>query len=200
VAPKGKLEHVADLLQQQLIVAPPKVDEVQLEVRTGAAFRAEPIMAMEAPELVGEFVVEWIFDVAASAYPEFYEAVVAAEKVLGSAAAGADRDTMPLGVRYLGTYLVFSGDTFGSGRFRTLWGMQDWSAHQAFADAARDTGSEFAQALRQLTLHHDRSSQMNFGATILQRVAGSRYYWEEPPATRRAGTGTRRARVPKRAR
>jgi hypothetical protein len=157
-------------------------------------------MAMGVPELFGEFVVEWIFDVAASAYPEFQEAVVAVEKVLGSTAAGADREAMPRGVRYLGTYLVLSGDTFGSGRYRTLWGMQDWSAYQAFSEGARDTGSEFAQALRHLTLHQDRASQMNFGTTILQRAAGLRGYWEEPPATRRAGTGTRRARAPKRGR
>jgi hypothetical protein len=203
VALKGKLEQISDLLQQQLIIAPPKVDEVQLEVRTGAAFRADPLMALGVPELFGEFIVEWIFDVAASAHPKFQEALEAAEKVLGSTAAGADRATMPRGVRYLGTYLVMSGDTFGSGRYRTLWGIQGWSAYQAFCDRARDTGSEFAQALHHLTLHQDRSSQMNFGTTILQRAAGLRGFWEEapkkPPAARQAGTRTRRARVPRRA-
>ena len=198
--PKGKLDLVTSLLQQQLIVAPPRVDEVQIEVRTGCMVVPDALMAHGAPELFGEFVVEWGFDIADAVYPSFQENLLAAEQVLGSTAAGADPETMPRGVKYLGTYFVMSGAASGAGRYRTLWGFYDYAAYQAFRDKSNDGASQFAQALCRLTLDHDRSAQATFSTAIFQRAVGLRRLWDIHPISGGDGTGgevtRKRSRAP----
>ncbi|MEJ0019188.1 MAG: hypothetical protein WDN25_22075 [Acetobacteraceae bacterium] len=183
-------------MNQQLIVAPPRVDEVQIEVRTNGFVRPASSMTQDAPELLGEVLVEWTFSVSEADYPAFQQALQEAEKVLGSTASGEPADSMPDGVRYLGTYFVLSGGPSGAGRYRTLWGYRDFAAFQGYSDAAASGESEFAQALRLLTLYHDRTSPATSTTTaIALRAAGLRRVWDEPPE---AAPRKRRAPAPRR--
>jgi len=190
---KGKLGLVTSLMREQLIASPPRVEEVQIEVRTNFQIPTDTLMAQGAPELFGEFVVEWSFDVADADSERFQTALLNVEKVLGTPAAGV----LPAGVTYLGTYHVVSGGAPGAGRYRTLWAYRDYAAFQAFREKARIADSEFAQALRLLTVHHDRVSPADFTTTLTQRAVGLRPFWAVPPAADDEGGRKRRARAPR---
>ncbi len=196
---RGQVGLAASLMKEQLIAAAPRIDEVQIEVRTNGMMRPDVLMAQGAPELFGEFVVEWCFDVADAELPRFQEALLAAEKVLVTAAAGSGQATCPDGVRYLGTYYVVSGGAPGCGRYRTLWAYRDYAAFQAWRDRERIVESEFAQALRLLTLYHNRESPAGFTTTITTRAVGLRPHWATPAAGGGAGAAGRRGRAPRKA-
>jgi hypothetical protein len=182
------------LLEQQLVVAAPTVAEVQIEVRTGSTVRPDALMSYGVPELSGELVVEWTFDVLDQTYSAFQENLIAAERVLGTAvAAGADPGIMPAGVKYLGTYSVLSGGASDAGQYRTLWGFNNFSAFESFRDKQRDVASQFAQALRLLTSCHDRSARAPFKVNIYQRAVGLRGSWDVPTAGRREARKKRSA-------
>jgi hypothetical protein len=183
---QGQPEAGKGLLARQLIVAPPSAEEARIEVRTNGMVRPGPPVAREAPELFGDILVEWTFHVRDADYAQFQAALLAAERVLGGA--GQQAGVMPDGVRYLGTYFILSGGTPEAGRYRTLWCFRDFAAFEAYNQRAIEAGSEFAQALRQLTLYQDRSSPAASNTIAIgERAAGLRRVWDGAPGAGAAG-------------
>jgi hypothetical protein len=189
-----KMNLVSRLLKQQLVVAAPSVAEVQIEVRTGSMVRPDALMAYKIPELFGDFIIEWSFDVPAQMYSAFQENLTEAERILGTTAV-TDTSIMPSGVKYLGTYLVLSGGASEGGEYRTLWGFANYSAFDAFHVKETDVASQFAQALKLLTSSFDRSKRTACTVIIYQRAVGLRGSWVVPPKGKGGGKKTGKAKA-----
>ena len=90
---------------------------------------------------IGAIVVEWGFDVLAANVPAFMTFLESSEEML--------LDTQPKGVRYKGTYSVFSSTEKGAGQFRTVWAYRTFGDLDTLSDEYED-GTVFAALVKQL--------------------------------------------------
>ena len=90
---------------------------------------------------IGAIVVEWGYAVPAADVPAFMAFLESSEEML--------LDTQPQGIRYKGTYSVFSSTEKSAGQFRTVWAYKTFGDLDTLSDEYEDQ-SVFAALVRQL--------------------------------------------------
>jgi hypothetical protein len=94
---------------------------------------------------LGEFVVEWGYDIPWDRHEDFVRMLVNTEPLL------IDETIKPKGVRYRGTYAVFSSSEKGMGSYRTIWSFRSLRAFQRFSTKMNETPeTRFAEAVKRL--------------------------------------------------
>jgi hypothetical protein len=162
--------HLRDLIRRNGKLDAPAVDLLRPEIRTGDKFllrdpfagRAEDRVGDKAKraiqkEAVGAIVVEWGYDVPAATLGAFMAFLDTFEEKL--------LDARPKGVRYRGTYSVFSSTEKGAGHFRTIWSYRDFGDLDALSDEY-ENATEFSSLVKQLKGFADNSS----GAAHSQQI------------------------------
>jgi len=132
----------------------PVIGTIRPEIRSGDKFLLRDPFAGSAGktagvkakdrldrDAVGAIIVEWGYDVA----PENLTAF----KAFLDANEGSMLDARPKGVRYRGTYAVFSSTEKGTGHFRTIWAYRHFGDLDALSDQYED-GTPFSSQIKQL--------------------------------------------------
>jgi hypothetical protein len=114
---------------------------------------------------VGAIVMEWGYDVPAADVPAFMSFLAANEETLLA--------TQPNGVRYKGTYAVFSSTEKSAGQFRTVWAYKEFGDLDTLSDEYEDM-SLFATLVRQLRGFADNSPGAGRSQQIYLLAASSR--------------------------
>jgi hypothetical protein len=148
----------------------PAVDVLRPEIRTGDKLLLRDPFAGKAAatagakaqkrlqkEAIGAIVVEWGYDVPPGRVPDFLKFLNDFEENL--------LDARPKGVRYKGTYSVFSSTEKHTGQFRTVWAYRDFGDLDALSDEYED-GTQFSSWVKQLRSFADNSA----GAARSQQI------------------------------
>lgn len=170
--------RLKDLIRRVGHLDAPAVDLLRPEIRTGDKFllrdpfsgQAEDTAGKKADKLlakdaVGAIVVEWGYDVPAATVGAFMAFLDNFEEKL--------LDARPKGVRYRGTYSVFSSTEKGAGHFRTIWSYKDFGDLDALSDEY-ESATEFASLVKQLKSFADNSSGAAHSQQIYLLASSSR--------------------------
>ena len=90
---------------------------------------------------IGAIVVEWGYDVPTANVPAFMAFLDSSEEMM--------LDTQPNGIRYKGTYSVFSSTEKSAGQFRTVWAYKTFGDLDTLSDEYEDN-SIFSALVKQL--------------------------------------------------
>lgn len=174
--------RLRDLVRQVGHLDRPSVGLLEPEIRSGDKFLLRDPFAGKADttgpgnrarertkqnRAVGAIVVEWGYDVADDKLTPFMDWLAANEISL------LDPATPPKGVRYRGTYSVFSSSEKNSGQFRTIWSYQEFGDLDSLSDEY-EGGSQFASLTRQLRSFADNSPGANRSQQIYLLASSSR--------------------------
>lgn len=161
------VERLRELIRETGRLDRPSVGLLEPEIRSGDKFllrdpfggKAASTAGKKADErvkqnrAVGAIVVEWGYDVPAAKLQGFMDflnthevALLDAQNTLG----------VPAGVRYRGTYSVFSSSEKGAGQFRTIWSYKDFGDLDLMSDEY-EAGTTFASLIRLLRSFADDS-------------------------------------------
>jgi hypothetical protein len=113
---------------------------------TGAGNRARE--RLRANRAIGAIIVEWGYDVRNEDISGFLEFLHDNEVTL------LDPAYLPSGVRYKGTYSVFSSTEKHTGHFRTIWAYRGFGDLDALSNEY-ETGSTFASLVQRLRGYAD---------------------------------------------
>ncbi len=130
--------------------------------RNGTGDKALEILEKDA---IGMIVMEWGFDVTSANLSQFLDFLAANE--------GAMLDARPKGVRYRGTYSVFSSTEKNMGQFRTVWAYRTLSDLDALSDEFEQP-TPFATLVKQLRAFADSSPNAGRSQQIYLLAASSR--------------------------
>jgi hypothetical protein len=173
----ARLDRLIGLVRNAGALEPPRVDPVDPEIRSGATFlfrdplkRGVPAedqellkSGIEKGGLIGTIVIEWGYDVPNEKGKRFRRWLLDNEADIVAA--------QPEGVRYKGTYAVFSSTERESGQYRTIWAYDSFAALQDLGERLADEGSRFAQLVEQLNSFRDRERGAAYSQQVLQPAA-----------------------------
>lgn len=173
------ISRLRDLVHAAGRLDAPAVEFLRPEIRSGDKFLLRDPFAGKAgangtgaqagelleKEAVGAIVIEWGFDVAAGNMTKFMEFLAANE--------GAMLDARPKGVRYRGTYSVFSSTEKGMGQFRTVWSYRTFADLNALSDEFEQP-TPFATLVKQLRSFADETSTAGRSQQIYMLASSSR--------------------------
>jgi hypothetical protein len=159
---EDSIAHLKELIRRVGRLDAPSVGLLRPEIRSGDKFllrdpfggkagdgkpkeKADKRLAKGA---IGAIVVEWGYDVLAAEVPAFMAFLETSEEML--------LDTQPKGVRYKGTYSVFSSTEKSAGSFRTVWAYKTFGDLDTLSDEYEDK-SMFATLVKQLRGFDDHS-------------------------------------------
>jgi hypothetical protein len=155
------IARLKQLVRERGRLDAPSVGILRPEIRTGDKLLLRDPFAGEAAatagtkakrrldkEAIGAIVVEWGYDVLPANVPAFLKFLNDFEEQL--------LDARPKGVRYKGTYSVFSSTEKQTGQFRTLWAYKGFGDLDALSDEY-ETGSQFSGWVKQLRSYADNS-------------------------------------------
>jgi hypothetical protein len=171
--------HLQALVRRAGRLEAPSVGLLRPEIRSGDKFLLRDPFAGKAStngtgaqagewlekEAVGAIVIEWGFDVAPANLVKFMEFLTANE--------GAMLDARPRGVRYRGTYSVFSSTEKRMGQFRTVWSYRTFGDLNALSDEFEQP-TPFATLVKQLRSFADESAEAGRSQQIYLLAASSR--------------------------
>lgn len=164
--------------------APPRVDSVEVHVRSDAQFlfrdplkrgtRSEVQDAIAAAVkdgwMLGTFVLEWGYDVKDGMIGQFHAWLQSHEKHIV--------DSQPDGAFYRGTYGVFSTSEKRSGRYRTVWTFASFAGMQEFGSRLADKDAPFTQLITDLMGFMDRRPGAGTSQQIYQPAQGALSLWQ----------------------
>jgi hypothetical protein len=173
------ISRLQDLVRATGRLDAPAIGLLRPEIRSGDKFLLRDPFAGKAgingtgaqaderleKEAVGAIVIEWGFDVAAANMAKFLEFLGANE--------GAMLDARPKGVRYRGTYSVFSSTEKGTGQFRTVWSYRTFADLNALSDEFEQP-TPFATLVKQLRAFADDGPGAGRSQQIYMLAASSR--------------------------
>jgi len=157
--------RLRDLIREAGYLDPPSVGILAPEIRSGDKFllrdpfsgKADATGAgdrarerTKANRAVGAIVVEWGYDVANDKLDLFMDFLKNNEVAMLAP------NPAPKGVRYRGTYSVFSSSEKNSGQFRTIWSYQEFGDLDSMSDEY-EAGTQFASLAKQLRSFADSS-------------------------------------------
>ncbi|WP_428486451.1 hypothetical protein [Rhodopila sp.] len=159
----SSLDTAAALLAGSSMIPAPAVERLRSEVRSGENFLLTSPTA--AANFIGNFVVEWGFEVKPAQVPEFHEFLIDNEMTL--------HQESPDGVSYKGTYAVWAQSAMQLGSYRTIWAFDELADMAKLAHAmANDT--EFARLLKRLTAFRDTTIGASRSQQMYQPAASAR--------------------------
>jgi hypothetical protein len=173
----ARIDRLIGLVRNAGALEPPRVDPVEPEIRSGATFlfrdplkRGVPAedqacvrQGIEKGGLISTILIAWGYDVPDDKAKRFRRWLLDNEAAIV--------DSQPEGVRYKGTYAVFSSTDRHSGRYRTIWAYDSFAALQDLGERLADEGSRFAQLLDQLNSFRDREKGAGYSQEVLQPAA-----------------------------
>lgn len=172
------VSYLKKLIDEAGYLDAPRVDPLRPEIRSGDKFllrdpfggKAAGTAGAKADNritrgAIGSIVVEWGFDVAPANVGAFMTFLDTYEGIL--------LDTRPKGVRYRGTYSVFSSTEKATGQFRTVWAYREFGDLDALSDQYED-GTQFASLVRQLRSFADNSPGAGRSQQIYLLASSSR--------------------------
>lgn len=164
------LSHLTALVREAGRLDAPSVGLLRPEIRSGDKFLLRDPFAGKASATagakaanrinkgaVGAIIVEWGYDVPTANIAAFLSFLDANEAAL--------LDARPGGVRYRGTYSVFSSTEKGTGSFRTIWAYRDFADLDALSDEYED-GTPFSSLVKTLRSYADNGA----GAARSQQI------------------------------
>lgn len=166
------LNDIQAMIRRRNTLEAPSVDLIMPEVRTDMNFRvgksavADIKKRIDAGAHIGQFVVEWGYDVPAGQVATFQKNLNEIEKRLAK--------KPPKGVTYKGTFLVYMSSDKTGGRYRTFWAFDSLGAIEAMGGDEAD--KDFKQAVAELASFVDRSTGAGLTQAIYQTAAGTQVF------------------------
>lgn len=178
--PKDRLKQ----LIQSHPSAPPSIETIETQIRTGETVPFHHFMsgdkppAFKAGSVMGALVVVWGYDLNEQATArQFSEFLADNEASLTAKPTGI----LPRGIRYRGTYSVFSTSEKGTGRYRTIWSYDGLEQMAMIGAHIADADSSFGDFLRNLIRFQDRSPRAAHFQEIYQAAGGAVTYDIDSP-------------------
>ena len=164
---KKDLSGLLDLLGEDGLQAP-KVEAIVPDVRSGVTFSF--VDAGEFPDsFVRRVVLIWGYDVTEDRAQDFHDWLSAVEEQLSAKV----QEISGGKVIYRGTYGVSIGDEIGSGRYRTIWGLETLEGIAALNKLiAAPEDASLQEIFDQFFSFRDRDSAQT--AEILVAAAGAK--------------------------
>jgi hypothetical protein len=169
---QDNLDIVKAMIRRRNTLEAPSIDLIAPEVRTAMTFRVSSTILKDVKDRIakgthlGQFVVEWGYDVAIDNVAEFQAKLNDIEKKLATKA--------PNGVVYKGTFLVYMSSDKTGGRYRTFWAFDSLAGIEAMGADAADKG--FKLAVAALGSFVDRSNGAGITQSLYQTAAGTEVF------------------------
>lgn len=159
----SRLTAVRKIIKREGARRGPSVGGVDPEVRTDGTLPVDPDGSSRGVHALGNYVVEWGYDVPESKWSDFHQWLAANEKALAQ--------NVPSGVVYKGTVVaVFGPVNRPDGRYRTFWTLDRTARIEEFATKGK---GNFKELLAQLVAFRKRGDCCENGFSQLYQVAAA---------------------------